>query len=106
MIQTRVYDEETGMWLNVTKNYTVYGDWTRQVKMVATIAGLGQPMDVAISPNGQFVYVCTGYQPFVSTYSASSSCSTTNECSTDKGSLTLFKREPYDGSLIFDYTEK
>jgi hypothetical protein len=100
--QTRVYDEAEGMWHNMTKNYTVYGNFTRTIKETATITGLTQPTDSAISPNGKFVYVITGYFSNTNTVSGFSTClATTNKCPTAKGYLTVFTRDPHDGSLLF-----
>ena len=99
--QTRVYNEENGVWLNQTKNYTVHGNWTRTVTKSVTIQGIGQPVDTLISPDGQFFYVCTGY--FVSSEAFSGqTCSTRrNDCPAQIGHLTYFKRNPFDGSLFW-----
>ena len=89
------------MWLNVTKNYTVEGNWTRTVTKSVQIKGLGQPTDSAISPDGQFMYVCTGYFSSTSTHGGATCTGTNNNCPTEKGHLSYFKRDPSDGSLFW-----
>ena len=93
------------MWLNVTKNTTVYGNWTRTVTKSVQIKGLGQPIDSVISPDGQYFYVCTGYFQISSTYGASG-CSDSSGCAQEKGHLTYFKRDPSDGSLFWAGTQR
>ena len=93
--------------MNVTKNYTVEGNWTRTVTNSVTIAGLGQPTDSVISPDGKFLYVITGYFTNSMTYGGLSSCGSTealNYCSTNKGYITTFARDSTDGSLLWSST--
>lgn len=101
-----MYDEVEDLWLNVTKNYTVYGNWTRTITETVTIDGLGQPTDTAISPNGKWMIVVTGYYLQSTNYGGYQCVSGNNECPTLKGYITIFKRDPSDGSLLFHTTER
>lgn len=95
------------MWVNVTNNYTVTGNFTRIIKETTKIQGLSQPTGAVISPDGKYVFVVTGYFSKTNTLSGYSSCSLgMNKCSTSRGSLTTFKRDPHDGSLMFQFTQK
>jgi hypothetical protein len=126
-MQTRVYDEVLGQWLNVTKNYTVEGNWTRTVLDSVTISGIGQATDSAISPDGKFFYVVsflhhdlkclahitklkikqvTGYFSSVTHFGGYTCTSTNNNCLLNEGYLTTFKRDPSDGSLLWKATQR
>jgi hypothetical protein len=100
---TRVYDEVNNVWVNITKNYTVSGNWTRIVPHTVTISGTGQPVDAVISPDGKSYYIVTGYFSTVTTYGgyACTTASNTNDCVNQRGYITTFKRDPSDGTLLW-----
>jgi len=92
------------MWVNVTKNYTVYGNWTRTITQTTDIAGIAQATDSAISPNGKWLVVVTGYYSVVTNYGGYQCNSGNNNCLASKGFVTVFKRDPNDASLLFKST--
>ena len=104
--QTRVYDEDLNTWLNVTKNYTVYGNWTRTTTQEVTIDGVGQAVDSAISPNGKYFATVSGYFPTTTNYGGYSCQTVNNECEENKGYIAIFRRDPSDGSLLFIHSER
>lgn len=103
---TREYDSEEGVYLNVTTNYTVYGNWTRTVLGSVTVSGIQQATDSELSPNGQWLFVVTGYYPSVTTYGGYTCNEVNNDCINTIGHITTFKRDPTDGTLMWHSTQR
>jgi hypothetical protein len=92
--------------LNVTKNYTVTGNWTRTVLGGVTITGIEQATDSAISPDGKHYYVVTGYMPSATHFGGYTCSNSNNNCQSAIGYITTFTREPSDGTLMWKTSQR
>ena len=70
------------------------------------IEGIGQVVDSTISPDGKWFVTVSGYFGTSTNYGGYGCITANNECPEAIGYIAIFKRDPYDGSLLIHAYER